>query len=257
MRAFLNRWICPHLLLIASVPARDTIFLEDFETTEIAYSASHPDDLTNLGSYDYYGRIDTDNLPTHLNYTNFQGNGFYGAQDINANNATILRVTLTWSNIAIQNYQELALSWYVAEDVAQDNNEDWDSTSSFRIDAQVDYADFQALFALEAQHLDREFYNHAPQVDSDFDGIGDGAIIDESFSYHERTIDSGDWLTIRVTIEKLNDGDEDIAFDHLRLTGRFVPEPAHYSLILIFSLTLYYLQRRRIFSDKRIRSSPS
>lgn len=245
MLDWIHKWWHMQLLLISLVSASETIFIEDFEDTEIAYIVSHPDNLTAQNSNDYYGRMDINSLPNNLNYTNFQGSGFYGAQDINANDSSIEHITLTWSNIQIHQYQDLSLSWYVAEDAATDGLQDWDSTSSFRIEVQIDSSAVETIFAIEAQHSAGDLYNHAPQIDNDFDGIGDGTIIDHTFSYHERTIEDGDRLTIHVIIEKLNDGDEDIGFDHLRLTGSLVPEPSQYPLITGYAVGLLYLLLRR------------
>lgn len=247
MLGWFSRWWSMHLLLISLIAAGETIFIEDFEDANVGYTVSHPDNLANQGNYDYYGRLDANNLPSNLNYSNLLGDGFYGAQDINANDSSIEKITLSWSNIAITQYQNLSLSWYVAEDVAEDESHDWDSTSSFRIEAQINSSAVETIFAIEAQHSAEELYNHAPQIDSDFDGIGDGTIIDNTFSYYERPIGNGDWLTIHVIIEKLNDGDEDIAFDQLRLTGHFVPEPAQYSLITAYIIILICLLQRSNF----------
>ena len=241
-------WWYSHLLLLSVVSGIETILVEDFEDTDISYTVSHPDNLTHLNSYDYYGRLDVTDLPDQLIYSNFQGNGFYGAQDINASNASIEHITLTWSNIPISHYENLALSWYVAEDASADGNQDWDSTSSFRIEVQIDGSAAETIFAIEAQHNAGALYNHAPLIDNNFDGIGDGAIINHIFSYHERPINNGDLLTVIARIEKLNDGDEDIAFDQLRLTGSLIPELAQYPLMLIYTLGLAYLfQRPRLF----------
>ena len=234
-----------HLLLISLVSASETIFVEDFEDADIFYTTSQPDNLTNLDNFDYYGRINVASLPDNLNYNIVQGHGFYGAQDINYSDSNIEQIKLTWSNIAIGQYQDLVLSWYVAEDAAEDGSQDWDSTSSFRIETQINNSAVETTFAIEAQHSSGDLYNHAPRIDSDFDGIGDGMLIDNTFSYHERSIEDGDWLTIHVIIEKLNDGDEDIAFDQLKLTGSFVPEPAQYPLITAYAIVLICLLRRQ------------
>ena len=234
-----------HLLLVSLVSASETIFVEDFEDADIFYTASQADNLTNLDNSDYYGRIDVASLPDNLNYTNVQGHGFYGVQDINSGDSSIEQITLTWSNIAIDQYQDLVLSWYVAEDAAEDGSQDWDSTTSFRIQVQIDGAAVETIFAIEALHTTGALYNHAPQIDNDFDGIGDGTIINDNFSNYNRSINDGDRLSIYVIFEKLNDGDEDIAFDHLKLTGSMVPEPAHYPLIIAYALALRYRTRRR------------
>lgn len=241
----LSRWWSMHLLSISLIAADETIFIEDFEDADVAYSVSHPDNLISQNNYDYYGRLDANNLPNNLNYNNYQGSGFYGAQDINASDSSIQRITLTWSDIPIAQYRNLALSWYVAEDAAEDGSQDWDSTSSFRIETQINSSAVETIFAIEAQHTAGDLYNHAPRIDNDFDGIGDGIVIGNTFSYHERSIEDGDWLTIYVIIEKLNDGDEDIAFDQLKLTGSFVPESAQYPLITAYAIVLICLLRRQ------------
>jgi hypothetical protein len=245
MLGWFSKWWSMHLVFISLVAAGETIFIEDFEDVDITYTVSQPDDLTAKSHYDYYGRMDANNLPSNLNYNNFQGNGFYGAQDINYSDSNIEQIKLIWSNIAIGQYQDLVLSWYVAEDAAEDGSQDWDSTSSFRIETQINNSAVETIFAIEAQHSSGDLYNHAPRIDSDFDGIGDGMLIDNTFSYHERSIEDGDWLTIHVIIEKLNDGDEDIAFDQLKLTGSFVPEPAQYPLITAYAIVLICLLRRQ------------
>ena len=57
------------------------------------------------------------------------------------------------------------------------------TVSSFRIEAQINSSAVETIFAIEAQHSAEELYNHAPWIDSDFDGIGDGLLIDNTFSY--------------------------------------------------------------------------
>ena len=248
MLGLFPRWWSMHLVFISLVAAGETILIEDFEDVDVTYTVNQPDDLTAKSHYDYYGRLDANHLPRNLNYNNLQGSGFYGAQDINANNSNIEHIRLTWSDIPIDRYRNLTLSWYVAEDTAKDQLQDWDSTSSFRIEIQINSSEVETIFAIEAQHSAGELYNHAPQIDNDFDGIGDGMVIDDTFSYHERAIEDGDWLTIHVIIEKLNDGDEDIAFDQLKLTGNFVPESAQYPLITAYAIGLIRLfQRRNLF----------
>ena len=47
----------------------ETIFIEDFEDANVDDTVSHPDNLANQGNYDYYGRLDANNLPSNLNYS--------------------------------------------------------------------------------------------------------------------------------------------------------------------------------------------
>ena len=213
------------------------ILLEDFEDAAITYTPSVADDLSDIGNLDYFGRIAPDTaIPTSagtngISYANPQGNGYYGFMDADgANSGNVDVVDLDWTGINISGFNNLNLSWYLAEDDSGDGFEDWDIASSFRIAINLDNTGFIDIFRVESElGTDGNATNEKPRVDTLVagvgDGLGDGTEITNSFSQFSHLIANGSTLDIRVTIEFLDQGDEDIAFDSLLLTGDSVAVP--------------------------------
>jgi hypothetical protein len=225
-----------------------TLFFEDFEDAAVGYTSSVPDDLTDIANEDYFGRIHSGTpLPVRVLYSNAQGAGFYGAQDTDsANSGVIQLITLNFSGIDISNATNLSLSWYVAED-DDAPNEDWDPTSSFRIGAQIDGGGYFTVFSIES--ADAAVPNKVPKVDTDLNGVGDGSEITDAFTQFSTGLPTaGRVLDIRITIEDLDSGDEDIAFDSLLLTGDLpsVPIPAAVWLFGSGLLGLVGVARRKV-----------
>jgi hypothetical protein len=227
-----------------------TLFFEDFEDAAVGYTSSVPDDLTNIAIKNYFGRIDQypgGALPADVIYNNVQGSGFYGVQDTDAaNSGDIQLITLNFSGIDISNATNLNLSWYVAED-DDAPNEDWDPTSSFRIGAQIDGGGYFTVFSIES--ADAAVPNKVPKVDTDLNGVGDGSEITDAFTQFSTGLPTaGRVLDIRITIEDLDSGDEDIAFDSLLLTGDLpsVPIPAAVWLFGSGLLGLVGVARRKV-----------
>ena len=76
---------CTALFTLTSFAVHsETILFEDFEDSTVTYTATPPDNLSDLDANDYFGRFapDISPLPLNIFYTNIQGNGFYGVQDI-------------------------------------------------------------------------------------------------------------------------------------------------------------------------------
>ena len=207
-------------LIITTLSFGQTIILfEDFEDATLTYTTNVADDLSDIANENYFGRIDSGvTVPLDIAYTNVQGSGYYGAQDTDsANSGNIDIVTLEWTGIDISDFTALDLSFFVAEDDATDGNEDWDITSSVRLTVQVDGGGFFPIFAIESSSGSDN--NKEARVDTDFDGIGDGALITDIFTQYSSAIADGAVLDIRLTIEDLDTGDEDIAIDNIRVIG--------------------------------------
>ncbi|GAB5539521.1 MAG: hypothetical protein Salg2KO_16240 [Salibacteraceae bacterium] len=206
-------------LVSTTVFSQTTILLEDFEDSNLTYTTNFPDDLNDIGASDYFGRIDeTSGLPTGVSYLNPQGTGFYGVQDFDGTDSgDIETIQLDWTDIDIVGFTDLNLSWFIAEDDANDLNEDWDQTSSVRLEVQINKGGYVNIFTVESSS--DSSLNTEPREDTDLDGIGDGTTITDSFTQFSATITDGSILDIRLTIEDLDTGDEDIAFDNLLLTG--------------------------------------
>lgn len=219
---------------LAGTAEADTILFEDFEDATVAYAANPADDLSDIGNNDYYGLVQTSSLPSNVNYSNVQGSGVFAAQDTDGvpGSGSTFSVTLTWSSIDIASFTNLDLSWFIAEDDASDGTEDWDSTTSVRIDVQIDGGGFDQVFGIEAED---NTGNVAPRVDTNFDGLGNGVEITSSFAQFNTSIGDGSVLDIRLVIEDLDTSEEDIAFDSLLLTG----DPTSVAVPLPGSLVLF------------------
>jgi len=183
-----------------------------------------------------------------VSYSGLSGAGYYGVQDTDGATTPVDAITLDVTGVNITNYDTLELSFLLAEDDATDGNEDWDSTASFRVAVQIDGGGFVDVFAVESEEnpsTPGDFTNEAPRVDTDFDGVGDGTPLTDAFTAFTVGIaGTGSLLDLRVTIEDLNAGDEDIALDDLRLTGHPIPEPASLALLGLAGVTLLGRSRR-------------
>lgn len=242
-----------------SLPAQaDTILLEDFEDAVFTYTTSVADDLTDIANRDYFGRIapDTSTPPVDVSYSNPQGSGYYGVQDTDsANSGDIDDITLDWTGINVSNFENLQLSWFVAEDDATDGNEDWDISTSFRILVQHDGGGYVQIFGIESENVadfnnpvGGDQTNEAPRVDTDFNGVGDGAVITDTFTQYLQSLANATTLDLRVEFEDFDTGDEDLAFDNFLLTGDMisaVPEPGSFAFLLVGGAFLGCRRRKR------------
>ncbi|MCW9036411.1 hypothetical protein [Altibacter sp.] len=196
------------------------ILFEDFEDATVAYVALPVDDISDIASEDYYGIVSLGSFEPgdDVFYSNLQGNGFYGAQDTNGANVPTESITLTWTDVNVAGLTTLRVSGFFAED-DDENNEDWDVSSSVRFEYSYNNVDWSPALVIEAELGGT---NSVPKIDTDFDGFGDGIEISDAFIKHANTLptNGNSLVSIRIIIEDLNDGDEDIAIDNVRIEGQ-------------------------------------
>ena len=216
---------CPQITqssyLINNNPCGSTgggiVFTEDFENGSTAYTSSIAE-CTDLGG-DYF-QI-TDGSDVGGSYVGASGN-FFAAQDIDAAGCPAgasSGETLTWSGININGLNSLVISIDAAEDDASDLGEDWDLSNFVHIDIQIDGGGYVPLIWFNGTNTNTE-----PQLDTDFDGIGDGTSLTDVFQTFSNSIaGTGSLLDIQITIN-LDAGDEDIALDNLILTAAGAPD---------------------------------
>lgn len=238
---------CLIFALTVNTAQADTILFEDFEDASVLYTTSHADQFSDVNSENYFGRVGSGggSLPASgdISYNNLQGTGFYTAHDTDsAGSGNVDLITMNFTGINISNFTSMNLSFLVAEDDADDGNEDWDITTSMRIAVQVDGGGFVQFFGIEG--TDAVSGNKAAHVDTNLDGVGDGAEITDVFTSYGFDVADGSSLDIRISIEDLDTGDEDIAFDNILLTGTFtgVPEP---TALMLFATGLGMCVSRR------------
>ncbi len=207
------------LLFIAvsgiSVNGQSTFWSFDFET-EGGYTTSTPEFTDDLN--DYFIRTDGTNISSGIELTNVQGNYYFAAQDIDADGGSTPQ-TLTFENIDIANYENIAFNILLAED-DDGTNQDWDEDDFVHIDYKLSSeGTYTPLLWIEN---DGSEYNSAPLIDTDFDGTGDGSEITSAFTSFPAIISkTGNAIDIKITIS-LDSGDEDIALDQLQLLGTYV-----------------------------------
>jgi PKD repeat protein len=188
----------------------------DFETTG-GYT-TNVGEFTD-GGYDFFTRTDGSNIGSAINLSNMQGSYWFGADDTDGDaNPTYL--TLTIDDINISGQSNLSFQILLAEDDASDGLEDWDGTSYLHISYDIDNSGtFTNLLWVESTGTNSE-----PQIDTNFDGTGDGAAITDIFTQFTASIaGTGSVIDIFIEMDGLNAGEEDIAFDDLNIVSGTVP----------------------------------
>lgn len=233
--------ICSCALLIPTPSLGDIIHLEDFED-DTGYTTSVAEFTNN--STRYFVRSNFSNINGNVSYNTVQGSFFFGAQEVAA--TTPVPVSLSIDNIDISGESTLWFSGLFAED--NDTvffEEDWDADDYLHVSYQIDGGGFQNLFWIESAGAS----NTVAMVDTDFDGVGDGAIITDTFEQFIASI-SGTGSSLDLLIEiSLDAREEDIAFDNIAIhnslpTGGAVPEPSAVALLGLLTFSLAMRRRR-------------
>jgi hypothetical protein len=202
-------------LTAASSASAAELLFEDFEDATVTYTTSVPENRAR--SDDYFIRTDGSNI--NASFSNVQGSSYFAAQDIDGATSGATQ-TQTFST-SIGGFDNLSFSAFFAED-DDGNNEDWDAPDFVHVDYRIDGGTLQNLFWLENSG---STFNTAPFVDNDFDGVGEGAEITDTFTQFTRAIaGTGSMLDLIITYS-LDSDDEDIAIDNVLITGDAVPPP--------------------------------
>jgi len=226
-----------------------TLLFEDFEDDLIDYAITSPDnssvnseDVTDVGNSDYYGIVDYSNtIPAA--FTNSVGDSYFGVQDTDGANSPVAEFVLTWDDIDISGHSSLLFSGFFGEDMSN-LVENWDPDTSFNVAIDINNSgSFTTIFAIEAE--DAFVNNTRPRIDTDFDGVGDGAEITDTLTQHSAAISgTGSTLDLRITLTEFTGGNEDIAFDNITIEGTPIPEPSSTLLLGLGSLSLLARRKR-------------
>lgn len=228
------------LLGLVAIARADVIMVEDFEDSTVLYTTSDPE--FSDGSGDYFIRTDGSDISS--TYLSPQGSSFFAAMDLDAANATgsggPTTMTMSFTGISISGYSSLQFLGLFAED-DDGSNQDWDVSDGFLVEYQIDSGGYNNLLAFE----DQGATNTEPLEDTDFDGVGDGTALTDTFTQYTKDITgTGSLLDIRMTMS-FNSGDEDIGFDNIQVTGTSaIPEPGSLALLSLAGMVL--LLRRKL-----------
>ena len=235
--------VCLTALSTTSTVRAAVVLTEDFEDATVGYTLRNGATNTVIpeasdGGGDFYGILGIGGISAGGFYqiNNIQGSGHFGAMDTDGDTG-VDTVVLLWSGLNINGLVDLEFGGLFAED-DDGANQDWDANSSVLVEAQIDGGGFANVFAIAAAGGT----NTEPRVDTNFDGTGDGtAITDTLTGFTAQIAGTGNLLDLRITIDNLEAGDEDISFDNITITG--VPEPS--SIALVAGLMGLGLVRRR------------
>lgn len=201
---------------------------EDFEDATVSYTVDGPGEYSD-GSEDYFIRTDESNIAGAMTFLNKQGSFFFGAHDLdnavpgNSGGSKIREIS--FNNIDVSDLTSFTFSGYFAED-DDGGSQDWDDKPGTDSDdyLKVQYSfdggtSWTTFFAIEGSNAGN--FNGEPAIDNDFDGVGDGARITDTFTMHQASFTNGGGsatMNIKILIN-LDSGDEDIAIDNILLTG--------------------------------------
>jgi hypothetical protein len=214
------------MILLAGSANADMVFMEDFEDAIVSYTTSI-EEFTDGGG-DFFIRTDGSDYGSFVSYANVQGSSYFAAMDIDGEGASLPAI-MSFTGIDISGYSNLTFSALFAED-DDGTNEDWDRSDYVKIEYQIDGGGYQNLLAFEN---DGSTYNTQAYQDTDFDTVGDGIALTDTFALFAEDIgETGANLDLRITFD-LNAGDEDIAIDNVMITGDANAVPVPNAIILL------------------------
>lgn len=164
----------------------------------------------------YFTRTDGTNITNNLSIDPGEGN-YFTAQDIDTGSMSS-PATMLFSGISIAGKSDITFGISIAESDALNSSEDWDNDDYLHIEYQIDGGSWTNLIWIESNGSGES----APQIDTDFDGNGDGDIVTNYFDESiEKSIPNiggtGSLINIRLTFGGLTDPEEDIAIKELYL----------------------------------------
>ncbi len=221
------------LALPSSVAAQSQIYLETFETdgNPARYETSVPEAITDddpnnsTARRNYFTRTDGSTISTQVSFSGADG-FYFAAQDVDDATGGTNPVTLTIPDIDISSVTSgLEFRARFAEDDATASGQpsnDWDSSDEVNVYATVSGGTRTLILSIQASG---DQANTAPSIDTDFDGVGDGTEITDTFQELAAAIaGTGSTLTIEVEFN-LNGNNEDIAIDDIQIFGTVATPP--------------------------------
>jgi len=219
-----KKYILLLTILISSFSFGQVVFQENFEMGNSAMASETCNDNTG----DFFTRTDgTDigNGGTFYQVFGKEGNFFFAAMDTDGAPCSMTTQSLFFDDVSISGFSNLTFAILLAED-KDGANFDWDFDSRFFVEIDIDNSgSFTKILQVSTAHSGSGSNVSQPMIDSDFDGVGDGPEITDTFTEYTASIGSGNVVDIRLVFENLVAGDEDISIDDIRIVNNFAASP--------------------------------
>ncbi|MBT8252535.1 MAG: T9SS type A sorting domain-containing protein [Flavobacteriaceae bacterium] len=218
------------LSMNSEMSAQIILASEDFEDATVTYTLVNEDtgspigeDISEILVEDYFGRVMlSDFQPSDdINYSNIQGTSFFGAMDMDgiASYGSMQTGSLNWNNLDVSTSAIATVSAFFAEDIDTGGSPyDWDPNTQVLIQVQLDGGGYTTVFALESTGTG---FNNQAAVDTNFDGLGDGTLINDVLTELMVMVDvsTASTIDVRITMTGLNAAGEDVAIDNVTIVG--------------------------------------
>nr|WP_321221809.1 T9SS type A sorting domain-containing protein [uncultured Psychroserpens sp.] len=215
-------FLCLTALIGLSSFAQTTLYQESFETPTNGTNYTTTEAEFSDGFGDFFLRTDGSDIASTYEVNGVDGLFIFAAQDIDGEGAT-LPVSLSTIAIDVTGLSSVDFAILLAED-DDGTNQDWDDADFVNITYSVDGGADQNLIWIRSEAAGS---NNIPRIDTDFDGVGDGAEITSTFTEYVESVALAGNSSITFKIEmSLNSGDEDIAIDNIRVVDGFVATPS-------------------------------
>jgi len=232
-----------------SAIGQTTFYTQSFETTS-GYTFPNGNGV-GTSTQDFFDRTDSVGAPAQevFTYTGFDSTYFVAAEDIDGILTTSIGIVLI-ENIDISNQTNLQFTAAFASGTDVDIDE---STDSISVQVNIDNTGWVTIgkFEADSSTTGSTGFNGQFAEDTNFDGFGNGTRLDGTFRDFTWNISgSGDSLDVRILVD-LGSGDEEAAFDNIRIAG--TPSAgSNYTLQLLHASDLEggveALERARFFA---------
>lgn len=216
--------------------AQSVFYSESFETTT-GYSFPNGNGV-GISTQDFFDRTDSTNAPAQevFNYTGFDGNFFIAGEDIDGVLTTSVGVVYI-DNIDISGQSNLQFTAAFASGTNIDIDEVGDSIA---VEVKIDSGSWVVIgrFRADSATTGATGFNGQFAEDTNNDGYGDGVLLDGNFTdFSWPIVGTGDSLDIRISM-RLDAGDEEAAFDNVRISGTPSSTSTNYTLQILHASDL-------------------
>lgn len=218
--------------------AQTTFYTQSFETST-GFSFPNGNGV-GTSTQDFFDKTDSAGAPPQetFNYNGFDGSFFIAGEDIDGAIASSLgQVYLDNINISGKTNLQFTAAFASGTDIDIDGDADsitvevkidngvWEIIGRFRADS--------ATFTSSSGPFNGQFAE-----DTNGDGFGDGTRLTGTFTdFTWPIVGSGDSLDVRISMD-LQSGDEEAAFDHVRISGVNATPSTNYTLQILHASDL-------------------